>query len=110
MTQERIGRNDSIFRDANEGIRAAAEEHGADFRVPFICECADPECRELVLLTVEEYRRVRQDPRWFVNALGHQVAAQGAADVIARYDGYLVVEKTGRAGEVAEELDGASGG
>ena len=30
MTAERIGRNDSIFRDANEQINAKAQEHGTD--------------------------------------------------------------------------------
>ena len=30
MTEERIARNDSIFRDANEQINASAKEHGTD--------------------------------------------------------------------------------
>ena len=45
MVGERIGRNDAIFRDANEGISDAAEEFGLDANVPFVCECADEACR-----------------------------------------------------------------
>jgi hypothetical protein len=36
---------------------------------------------------------------------GHQTAAQGFGVVVEERDGYLVVEKVGRAGEVAEALD-----
>jgi hypothetical protein len=101
---ERIGRNDSIFRDANEAIAEVAEDGRSDGPVPFICECAEPTCKELVLLTLDEYRQVRSDPRWFVNAVGHDVAARGWGEVIAKTDGHVVVQKTGRAGEVAAEM------
>lgn len=101
---ERIGRNDSIFRDANEGIAEVAEDGPPDSPVPFICECAEPTCKEIVLLTLDEYREIRSDPRWFVNAVGHEVAARGWGEVIAETDGHVVVQKIGRAGEVAAEM------
>jgi hypothetical protein len=104
LTGERIAQNDAIFRDANERIRAVAEEHALD-RVPFICECADPSCRELIMLTLAEYREVRADPHLFVNAVGHDAAAQGWAEVVASRDGHVVVEKIGIAGEIAEQLE-----
>ncbi len=104
-TEERIGRNDAIFRDANDGIRDAAEEYGLDGTVPFICECAEPSCREIVRLTLDAYREVRDDSRHFFNAPGHQAAAGPAGRVVAERDGYVIVEKIGRAGEVAEKLD-----
>jgi hypothetical protein len=52
MTEERIARNDSIFRDANEQINAKAKEHDTDEDqvVPFICECADEHCIAIVPL------------------------------------------------------------
>jgi len=103
-TAERIARNDAIFREANDGIAEAAEEHRIDGPIPFICECAEPSCREIVRLTIDEYRRVRSDPQQFVNAVGHQTAARGWAEVIAETDGHVVVRKIGRAGEVAEQL------
>jgi hypothetical protein len=41
MTEERIARRDTIFRDANEQINAKAKQHETDEEqaVPFICEC-----------------------------------------------------------------------
>jgi hypothetical protein len=108
FSMERIVRNDAIFREANDGIREAAEEHllDGDERVPFLCECADPNCRELVRLTLGEYQLIRSDPRLFVNIPGHQASAHGWAEAIAGRDGHVVVEKVGPAGDLAEELEG----
>lgn len=100
-TAERIGRNDALFREANERIAEAAVRYGAEGRVPFICECAEPTCREIVRLTLDEYREVRTNPRHFMNAIGHHVAARGWAEVIAQSDRHSVVRKIGRAGDVA---------
>ena len=105
LMEERIAKNDAAFREANERIRAAAEEHAADgMRIPFICECADPTCKEIVRLWPDEYREVRSHPRRFLNAPGHQAAAMGAGTVVAERDGWVMVEKQGHAGEVAEAL------
>lgn len=107
-TAERMARNDAVFRDANERIRAAAEGHDLDpGRVPFICECADPGCREIVRLTLAEYQEVRENHRCFLNVPGHE-AAEGNAEVVSGGDRYVIVEKVGEAGAVAEEL--AAGG
>lgn len=103
-TADRIARNESIFRSANEGIAHAAEEHEARGGVWFICECADATCRELVRLSLDEYRGVRAHPRHFLNAPGHEGASQGWGKVVAEEDHYVTVEKVGRAGETAEAL------
>ena len=51
LMEERIAKNDAKFREANERISAAAEEHAVEgMRIPFICECADPTCMEIVRL------------------------------------------------------------
>jgi hypothetical protein len=60
--------------------------------------------REIVRLTLEQYREVRSDPRHFVNVPGHEASAHGWAEVIARTDGYVTVVKIGRAGDIAETL------
>ncbi len=104
-TQERIARNDAIFRAANEDIRESAVEQEFHGLVPFICECAEETCTDIVQLTLSEYEDVRAHPRHFFNAWGHDAAAQGTVDVVNQRDRYVVVEKRGRAGEVAEELD-----
>lgn len=104
VTAERIARNESIFRDANEGVARAAEDVEARSHVPFLCECADPACRALVPLALDDYRRVRSSPRWFLCLTGHQRVAAGLAQTIEAHDGWDLVEKTGEAGAVAEEL------
>jgi hypothetical protein len=103
---ERVAFNDDLFRKANERIREKAAALGvADRGLPFICECAEPSCTEVLLINTDAYREIRSHPRWFLNAPGHEVAAQGWAEVVERHDGYVVAEKIGRAGEVVEALD-----
>jgi hypothetical protein len=110
LMAQRIARNDATFREANERISAAAEVYGVDMPIPFICECADPRCSEIVRLELEEYEEIRADPRRFLNVPGHEKAAQGAAVVVAERDGYVIVEKVGHAGEVVEALDERTAG
>ena len=105
LTEERIARNNATFRDANEHIGAAAGAYGIDAPVPFICECADARCSEIVRMTLEEYEEVRADSRNFLNVPGHQAAAGGAAALVAERNGYVIVEKLGRAGDIVEALD-----
>jgi hypothetical protein len=106
LTAERIARNDSAFRDANEGIGLKAREYETDEDqpVPFICECADSSCTAILPLTLCEYEDIRGDSRQFLNALGHE-RFEGLIEVVLENHSHLVVRKAGRAGEIAEELD-----
>jgi hypothetical protein len=104
MSAERLARNDSIFREANERIGEAASEFEMTAQVPFVCECADPECREIIRLSLDEYAAIRRDPRLFVNAVGHEETDNAWTEVVARLDGHVIVEKVGRAGAVAAQL------
>jgi len=110
VTAERVARNEAIFRAANDHLKEAAAEHGLARGElgPFICECADPGCTDVLLLDGNAYERVRSNPRWFLNAPGHQAASQGTAKVVERHDAFLIVEKEGLAGEIAEELEGSA--
>lgn len=90
----RIARNNAIFRDANEKIRAKADEYGAPLeQIPFLCECASAECVEIVRLTSAEYLDVRGDPQLFFTANGHEGAEGVTAKVVSRRDQHVVVEK-----------------
>jgi hypothetical protein len=106
MTAERIARNDSAFRGANEQIsnKATAVHTADDQLVSFICECADSTCTSVLELNLVEYEQIRADSRQFLNALGHD-RAEGLAEVMFKNNDYLVVKKSGRAGEIAEQLD-----
>jgi hypothetical protein len=105
LSAERIARNDAIFRKANEGIEVVASE-AREEPIPFICECADPACRDIILVPPAEYRAVRTNPRRFLKVPGHEAAAQGWARVVERHENYVIVEKVGVAADVAEQLEG----
>jgi hypothetical protein len=60
-----------VIRRANDGIAAKAAALRFVSRVPMLCECGDPACRELVLLTLAEYRRAHQEHD-FLTVPGHR--------------------------------------
>ena len=105
----RIGKNESLFRAANETIELEAEAIGVGADpVPFVCECPDPSCTEIVELTLVEYEEVRTGPTRFFVLPGHQALAvqAGAAVVIEERDEVCIAEKVGVAGEVAAAYHG----
>jgi hypothetical protein len=103
---EKIAHNNSVFRHANDEISQAATEHGleAGRPVPFICECSDVRCVQIIRLTPAEYARVRSNPRWFAHAVGHETDVAGAVRTVETHERYVLVEKTGHAGAVAADL------
>ena len=105
VSAERVALNDAAFRKANEAIRARADDWDMEGLLPAICECAEPRCTELLQLTAAEYEEVRANARWFINAPGHHVNAQGWARVVDERDRYEIAEKIGEAGEIVEQLD-----
>jgi hypothetical protein len=105
LTAQRVAQNQARFREANEGIEQAAVEYAVDGSLPFICECSDPECVEILRLKLAEYEAVRAAPTHFIHASGHRRDGEGWGNVIERRDGYEVVEKVGDAAAFAEALD-----
>jgi len=103
--EERVAQNQATFREANERINTAAGVYDVDMPVPFLCECADPTCSEIVRLELSEYEEIRADSRHFLNVPGHQAAAGDAAVVVKELETYVIAEKIGHAGEVVETLD-----
>ena len=109
MDAEQVARNDAIFREANERIEHAAQQLGRAEQVPFICECADAACREIVQLTLSEYEDVRTSPVRFFVAVGHDLDDTGIEEVVARRPGYEVIEKRREAAPIAADLDPRGG-
>lgn len=102
---ERVARNDATFREANERIRDVAEEEQMTEEIPFLCECADEDCTEIVRLSHEQYERVRRNATDFLNAPGHDAASGPHSEVVERNHTYLVVRKKGLAADIVENLD-----
>jgi hypothetical protein len=109
-SEQRRAENEARFREANEDLRAARErfEFEAPEPTPFICECGDPRCREIIRLTLDEYERVRGDPNTFALVPGHDDPATEwvvTGDVVARNDRFAVVKKRGEFRDATEGSD-----
>jgi len=76
----------------------------------FVCECADPNCYEVVLLSIEEYERVRAHPTWFVLVAGHEDEETHHERIVEAENGYAIVEKLGAAGAAAMRLNPRASG
>ena len=89
--ERRIAENEATFRRANEELRASFG--GYDLppgqQVPFLCECGDRRCTDVLLLGLDEYEAVRDDPNAFLIVPGHndketeQVVSESGAGGIA---------------------------
>ena len=98
--EERLAANENLFRRVNERVEDLA---AAGEPVDFVCECADVDCGERVTLTLEAYEDARSAPNRFVIRTGHE--RPDVERVIDQGSGYVLVEKLGRAGEIAAEDD-----
>jgi hypothetical protein len=93
-TEQRIVKNNLTFRNANEQIRAKAEEYDARLeKLPFLCECPRPDCVQIVRLSISEYATVRTNPNHYFTAPGHEAAEDPVGRVVAREDRFVVIEK-----------------
>jgi len=102
LWEQRAASNEALFREVNENIARLEEGFGDTMTEPaFVCECADNGCTEQLSVDLEAYERVREDPRRFFVLCGHQ--RPELERVVETHGEYLVVEKTGEAGEVAEQ-------
>jgi len=74
VPQESAAARPTVVRARNERIASSARRHrfDRDARVPFLCECSDDRCGELLRLTLEEYAVARDGADHLV-APGHQV-------------------------------------
>ena len=79
------------------------ERHGAHEEELYLCECADPECRDKLALTREQYEHVRADSRHFAVRRGHEIP--DVEVVIEEIDDWVIVEKPAEVDETLERLD-----
>ena len=102
--KDRLARNEDLFRQVNEKIDDLAVRHGDDVHVyEFFCECSDVSCSERVRMTLPQYAHVRDDPARFVVVKDHVL--HEIEHVIEHVGDHVLIEKHGRAGEVAIKLD-----
>lgn len=101
--ERRLARNEALFRQTNEAIERGQWPDDPSKSVRFRCECSRLDCSEAVELTLGEYEQVREFPRRFVIAPGHE--RQGIETVVGRSSGHVVVEKHEAAGDTAVATD-----
>jgi hypothetical protein len=101
--QERLAKNEVLFRALNENISGLASGLGGKAPFEFICECSTSGCFERLSLTLAEYERVRADGTHFLLADGHEDIE--IERVVDHRDEYVVVEKDGVAGVLALDED-----
>jgi hypothetical protein len=89
--QERVGKNEVLFRDVNERIRDINRDMGFDEVADFICECGNPECATPIALRLVEYEAVRAYPTRFAIFPGHEIP--DVEDVVEQNERFAVVEK-----------------
>jgi hypothetical protein len=105
---EQAAKNEATFRSVNERLEAKADElELGEARTPFLCECEEEGCTEVVLLRRTEYEEVRSHPRRFLVVPGHQEADD---QLIRDENGFSVIEKHGKEGELVELQDPRTAG
>jgi hypothetical protein len=101
---EQAAKSEASFGRANEALEVKADEldFAEEERTPYLCECEDERCTELIRLTREEYEAVRAHPKRFVMTAGHQNADER---VLQEGPGFTVIEKHGEEGDLVAEED-----
>lgn len=103
---ERIAKNEVVFRAANREIEQADQESGGgpDQVIEVLCECGQRGCGGVISLTVADYDGVHSQEDRFVVLPGHE--STELERVVEERAGYLVVDKFGEAEEIAEDEAG----
>jgi hypothetical protein len=102
-SEERIGEIESLFRNVNEHIAAAADRFDVE-SAEFYCECHDPACGERVIVSLDEYEQVREKATRFLHAPGH--VERRFERIVANRSRYAIVEKIGsKLASVVRRLD-----
>jgi len=101
--EQRMAQNETLFREVNERIEAAAHQLGPQVPYEFLCECANADCTFRINLSITTYESVRADPKQFAVLPDHYTPE--VEELVVKEDTYWVVRKTGEAGEYVEQLD-----
>jgi hypothetical protein len=99
----RVAKTEALFREVNERVAERAEEFDAE-TAEFVCECADPTCTKRIAASLDDYEDVRAEGDTFLVVNGH-VERADLERVVARQDGFQVVQKLRELGVLVRRLD-----
>ena len=97
----RAAETEAMFRDVNETVVERGQP--ADGEMTILCECSNDSCTETIVVSRVDYERVRSHATHFFVRPEH--VEPGIELVVERQPDYWVIEKVGKAGEVAEQTD-----
>jgi hypothetical protein len=104
--EERIARNEALFRDLNERLKEITESLTAGDNhntLELFCECGTLDCMEKIRVPVQTYERVRAVPERFLVAPGHDHL--DVERVVERLEKYWLVEKHEEEAEIARQTN-----
>jgi hypothetical protein len=103
--EERLARNEALFREVNERVRTIAAQHGGGepHVYKFFCECSNVDCTFQLDATLVEYESVRAESNRFLVAPDHWLPE--IETIVEKTDRWWAVAKHGEAAELVEELD-----
>jgi hypothetical protein len=90
LSSQRLARNQVIFREVNERLRALADAV-PDGKADYLCECSDVQCADKIELRLFDYESVRARPKTFFIVPGHERLE--VERIVDELDSYIVVEK-----------------
>lgn len=99
----RAAEAEASLRNVNELIIKVARDRFEALDGHVVCECSQPRCHEVLPITIEQYESVRAGGRRFVLAEGHELDTIEL--VVEAHAGYVVAEKHGQAGHIADLND-----
>jgi hypothetical protein len=99
---ERVARNEAMYRAVNREIEYAAQQLGdkPTDELEIVCECGQPACAATIALTIAEYDDIHRERDRFAVAPGHENPE--LEHVVKQTPEYVVVDKFGAAEDVAE--------
>ncbi len=105
--EERMVKNEALFRDVNERMRTIDRGLGVppneEDRWAFICECVNVNCADRIELTLDEYEQARARSDRFIVVPRHE--RPDVERVIRRNERFAVVEKHPGSRDIAEATD-----
>ena len=107
--EERVARNEAMYRAVNREIEQVAEEtdDGPSDELNVICECGQPDCRATLTLTIADYDEIHRQRDRFAVQPGHQDPK--IERIVRETATFVVVDKFGEAERIAESQEDREG-
>jgi hypothetical protein len=99
--KDRLARNETIFREVNERIRAL--NRGQEESLEILCECGNAACDRSVTVTTSAYEEARRHSTHFIVVHGHVIAEIEV--IVTRKPGFDIVRKLPEEEAIARRTD-----